>query len=43
MGETKKKLWDELVEKEKGARTARFGRRVVVKMKNQRRLRRKKR
>ncbi len=32
MVQAKKKLWKELVDKEIGARTARFGRRVVVSM-----------
>lgn len=31
-GDTKKKLWQQLVDAEVGARTARFGRRVVVSM-----------
>lgn len=39
-GDTKKRLWDDLVAKEKGARTARFGRRVVVTMRNRRSQRR---
>lgn len=36
-GDTKKELWDKLVMQEAGARTARFGRRVVIRMKAQRR------
>lgn len=32
----KKELWDKLVAKEVGARTARFGRRVVVTMRKKR-------
>lgn len=36
MAEAKKELWDKLVKKERGARTARFGRRVVVSMRKRR-------
>lgn len=36
MGDIKKELWDKLVSKEKGVRTARFGRRVVVSMRRRR-------
>ncbi len=43
MVETKKELWAKLVKKEVGARTARFGRRVVVSMRKQRRAARRRR
>ena len=42
-GDTKKKLWDELVQREAGARSARFGRRVVVSMRKLRKQNRRSR